>query len=131
MIKNSLAETSCLGPEFAGILSVEQSFSQLIPVITTDVPVRSFNSSLTIHALLVQEIIRTSLIFHCTCIFSYSGIVIQITAYRKLNQVSGLRVRSMPRGSTSTLADLGQRLEEHQRLILSLAMSLLQKASYH
>lgn len=76
VIKNSLAETSCLGPEFAGILSVEQSFSQLIPVITTDVPVRSFNSSLTIQAQLAQEIIRTHLIFHCLCILLRSGFVV-------------------------------------------------------
>ena len=44
VIKNSLGETSCLGPEFAGILSVEQSFSQLIPVITSDVPVSTLDS---------------------------------------------------------------------------------------
>lgn len=48
VIKNSLGESSCLGPEFAGILSVEQSFSQLQPVNTADIPVRHYYKSLDV-----------------------------------------------------------------------------------
>jgi hypothetical protein len=39
VIKNTIGGSSCLGPEFAGILSVEQSFSQLQPVNIADIPV--------------------------------------------------------------------------------------------
>ena len=40
IIRNSLGESSCLGPQFAGIISLEQTFSELQPEIADDVPVR-------------------------------------------------------------------------------------------
>ena len=42
VIKSSLGESSCLGPVFSGILSVEQSFSQLLPAIAADIPVSNY-----------------------------------------------------------------------------------------
>lgn len=39
IIKNTIGQSSCLGPHFAGIISVEQSFSALQPEITDDIPV--------------------------------------------------------------------------------------------
>ena len=42
VIKSSLGESSCLGPVFSGILSVEQSFSQLLPAATGDIPVSNY-----------------------------------------------------------------------------------------
>jgi hypothetical protein len=48
VIKNTIGGSSCLGPEFAGILSVEQSFSQLQPVNIADIPV-SLLISVSVH----------------------------------------------------------------------------------
>jgi hypothetical protein len=36
IIKNSIGESSCVGPKFSGILSVEQNYSQLIPQLAKD-----------------------------------------------------------------------------------------------
>lgn len=46
VIKSSLGESSCLGPVFSGILSVEQSFSQLLPAIAADIPVSNYGGRL-------------------------------------------------------------------------------------
>ena len=39
IIRNSIGASSCLGPKFSGIISLEQTFSELQAEITDDVPV--------------------------------------------------------------------------------------------
>ena len=39
IIRNSIGAFSCLGPKFSGIISLEQTFSELQAEITDDVPV--------------------------------------------------------------------------------------------
>lgn len=40
IIRNSIGASSCLGPQFSGILSIEQTFIETQAEMTNEVPVR-------------------------------------------------------------------------------------------
>ena len=78
IVTSQIQNSRVIGPSFAGIVKIEQTFRQLeTQQNTEDIP---------------------------------------ITAYRKLQQVPGLTVRSMPRGSYTSIEDLQAR-KQHSRII--------------
>ena len=90
IVTSQIQNSRVIGPSFAGIVKIEQTFRQLeTKQNTEDIP---------------------------------------ITAYRKLQQVPGLTVRSMPRGSYTSIEDLQAR-KQHSRIInASVAIAAESKA---